>query len=75
MTSSLLLCAFGSPSGNLKAPGWEGPNHCGGCNQEAERLSAEFRAEVQAGTYDGFGYTKAEAKHRKPVQLEFRMEG
>ncbi len=74
MTS--LLCAFGSPTAGstTKAPGWDGPEHCEGCWREAERLSAAFEAEVSAGTYDRFGYTKAEAKHRKPAQLVFRME-
>lgn len=51
-----LTCCFGEP--------WpDGPHPL--CDAEADRLSAQFEAMVQAGIFNARGYTPSEWRRRK----------
>ena len=55
-----LTCAFGEPW-------WTGPHPL--CQQEADRLCAEFDAGVLAGKWDAQGYTPNERKAQQRKKL------
>lgn len=61
-----LVCAFGTP--------WVFPHVCAACDAFTDQGRQEFQDAVKAGRFDVWGFTKQEAKSRKPKQLEFVME-
>ena len=54
--------------------GWDGPDHCPACHAEADRLCAQFEADVASGQFDAEGFTPKERKaQRKRRQAEGRL--
>ena len=51
-----VTCAFGAP--------WP-CDPCAGCVAEADRLSAQFAADVVAGRFDAEGYTPADRRRQQ----------
>lgn len=60
-----LSCSFGTD--------WHNHAGCSGCKANSDRLALLFEADVKAGKYDAFGYSKLEAKSRRPTQLPLEL--